>query len=113
MHQNSVTNDLTDLAIRMRNITARCAKESYYKSKRTMTNIDTNEQIDADLARDWFLVLERDANRIKVGDVLVHNHFRYTIISTNNDVNDGFVSFHFTRTGPMVLARRRRDLETD
>jgi hypothetical protein len=111
MHRNNGTIDSTDIATRMRNVTARCAKESFEKRKKTMTNIDTNEQIDADLARSWFLVLELDAKRIQVGDVLLHHYFHYEVISTNGDVNDGFVSFRFKRTGPMVPAGRRRNLE--
>lgn len=111
MHRNIGTIDSTDLATRMSNITASCAKESYDKSKKTMTNIATNEQIAAYLARNWFLVLERDAKRIQAGDVLLHNYFHYEVISTNGDVNNGFVSFRFKRTGPMVPAGRRRDLE--
>jgi hypothetical protein len=111
MHRNNETNGSTDIATRMRNITARCAKESYDKSKKTMTNVANNEQIHVDLAKNWFLVLERDAKRIQVGDVLLHNHFHYTITSANNWVSDGFVSFHFKRTGPMVPAKRSRDLE--
>jgi len=111
MHQNNGTIDSTDLATRMRNITAEFAKESYDKNKRTMTIIATNEQIDADIAKNWFLVLERDAKRIKVGDVLVRDDIHYTVTKTDNDVNDGFVAFHFVKAGTMKPARRRRDLE--
>lgn len=113
MHRSSETDETTEFGTKMRENSARFAMESYDKNKRTMTNIDTNELIDADLARDWFLVLEQDAKRIQVGDILLHNYFHYKVISTTGDVNDGFVSFRFKRTGPMVPAGRRRNLVAD
>jgi len=112
---NNTDTDLpcTEFGTRMRNITARCANDNYLQNKKTMTNIDNNYQVEAVLARNWFLVLELDAKRIKVGDLLVLNNINYTVTKTNNDVNDGFVSYHFTKTGPVMPLRRRRDSEAD
>jgi hypothetical protein len=105
MNDNSETIEPTDIATRMRNATAKGERSYYQQYKWTMTNFNTQEQLDAVLGGNCFSVLKPDAKRIKIGDVFAYKFFHFTITETCDDADDfgaGLTSFHFKRTGPFM-----------